>query len=317
MLDALGIGEVMLRLAAPRHARLEQADVLEVFPGGAELNVMATLAGLGCKTAWVSKLTNNPLGRRIARAARANNVDVSRVVWTDEGRIGLYFVEFGCGLRATDSYYDRQGSSINLLTPEELDWEFILNTRILHLTGITVALSDNCEQLVRTAIERAKAAGVTVSFDVNYRSKLWGVERARNTLEDILPQVDILINTNADNALLFGIAGDPEDAIRRTKERFGVQVAVLTLKNGGAIACADEVYSSQPVFTPEVLDRIGAGDAFTAGFLYGYLQGDLPRAVQIGSAMAALKHTLYGDHAPMRWEEIERIMAGTEGEIRR
>ena len=317
MLDAIGIGEVMLRLAAPRTARLEQADVLEVFPGGAELNVMATLAGLGLKTAWVSKLTSNPMGQRIAREARANNVDVSRVVWTDEGRIGLYFVEFGCGIRATDSYYDRKGSSVNLLTPDELDWDFILNTRILHLTGITVALSENCERLVRTAIERAKAAGVTVSFDVNYRSKLWSVERARKTLEEILPQVDVLINTSADNELLFGIAGDPEDAIRKTQEHFGVKVAVLTLKNGGAITCADEVYSSQPVFTHEVIDRIGAGDAFTAGFLYGILQGDVPRALQIGSTMAALKHTLYGDHAPMRLEEVERVLAGSAAEIRR
>src|SRR5918998_3584672 len=171
--DLLSIGETMLRLSVPEGERLERVRQLEVWPGGAESNVAAAVARMGFRAAWVSRLPRSPLGRRVERAIHAEGVDTSNVVWTDEDRVGTYFIEYAPPPRRIEVVYDRKDSAAARMQPEQIDWPAVLDTRILHLTGITAGLSPSCLAVCERACDRAGEAGATLSIDVNYRAKLW------------------------------------------------------------------------------------------------------------------------------------------------
>jgi len=313
MYDIVTFGEVMIRLSPPDHQRLEQAHSLDVHAGGAELSVAADTSRLGLRTAWVSKLTNNPLGRFIANKAREQGVDVSHVVWTDEGRIGIYYLEIGSTPRPSQVVYDRANSSINLIKAREVDWAGILaKTKIFHTSGITPALSRNCRNATLKAIEAAKKGNCKVSFDLNYRSKLWSPEEAKECFSKLLDKVDIIITTQFDAETVFGLTGSYEDIARKLTDMFGPSVVAMTLrevrtvKTGAwtSLALADgKIYKGQ-VYDLEIVDRLGAGDSFTSGFLCGYLEADVETGILYGDSMAALKHTLPGDIAWITKEEV-------------
>jgi 2-dehydro-3-deoxygluconokinase len=320
MAEVVALGEAMLRLSPPGGARFEQATSFEVVVGGSEQSVAAGLARLGRGVSFVTKLPNNPLGRLILNRTREQGVDIRHVAWGDE-RAGVYFYEQGVSPRPSQVVYDRAHSSASYLQPRDVDWtEALAGCRLFHTSGITAALSKSCFATVEHVLTRARRAGVTTSFDLNYRSRLWSEEAAARAYERLLPRCDLLFASAPALQTFFGLGGAPEQAAQECRQRFGCSVVVLTdrteygARRGcvRALAVGDEVVSSGDVEF-EVVDRLGAGDAFAAGFLDGYLDGDLARAVAQGNLMAALKHTIPGEFCLVTREELQ---AGLQGQGR-
>jgi 2-dehydro-3-deoxygluconokinase len=325
MHDVLCFGEAMIRLTPPDFERLEQAVSFNVTVGGSELNAAVGLARLGLRSAWVSKLTNNGLGRHIANQARAHGVGTSHVVWTDDHRVGLYFVEPGASPRASQVLYDRKGAAMAHFAPDDVDWDAILEgVKVFHLSGITPALSDLARQSALAALTAAKRQSCLVSFDMNYRSRLWTPAAALDCLSQMLPMVDILISTSDDLATVFGCGGSEEEMARQMKARFGHRVVAMTIRQAptvlhgfwSSVAVADQVYRGRTTEL-ELVDRVGSGDAYTAGFLYGYLTGDVAKAVAYGDAMSVLKHSIPGDFAYTTAAEVEAITKSVATKIQR
>lgn len=310
----------MLRLSAPGYGRLEEAVALDVRIGGTESNTAVALARLGLSAAWWSKLPANPLGRRIENEIRRWGVDMSGVLWDESpaARAGVYFLDFGTSPRGIDVYYDRAASAASTIRPEEVDATRIAQARLLHLTGITPALSPSCAEAVARAIALAKQTGTAVSFDVNYRARLWTPEAARRMLEPLLPQVDLLLCPLRDAETVLGMTGDGPDAARQLRARYGVGTAVVTCGEDAVAACDDRGdHFVMPLAVTNVVDRVGAGDAFGAGVLMGYLQGDLALGLEYGVVMAALKQTMPGDLLLSTRAEIEAARAGSGSAIQR
>jgi 2-dehydro-3-deoxygluconokinase len=323
--DFLTFGETMIRLSTRHYERLEQAHQLDMRYGGAEANTAVGLAKLGYKPAWVSRLPRNPLGLKIANDLMLNGVDTSHIVWTDEGRVGLFFVEFSAAPRPSAIVYDRRNSTMSQMTSADFPWDLLRETRWLHLTGITAALSDGCRQLVVDAMRRAHELNLTVSFDVNYRARLWTPAQARATLEPLCQEADVFFVTQSDAAKVFDAASrgeTPEATIEHLAHHFARKVIVMTLSADGAIALertstGQQLYRAAPIPVPFAVDRIGAGDAFAAGFIAGYLEAGCDKGLQLGSAMASLKMTIPGDLALVTRNEVEELLAGHTGNITR
>ncbi len=318
--ELVTFGETMIRLSPPDHQRLEQADRLDVHVGGSELNVAVAAQRLGLKTSYVTKLTKNPLGRMIANKAREHGVDTSHIVWTADDRVGLYFVEFGASPRPNTVIYDRKDSAIARIKPGEVNWEAVfLEARILHTSGITPALSESAAEATIEAVGAAKAAGLKVSIDLNYRARLWPQERAREVMTEIVTQADILITTEEDTKRVFGIERESyEEVARALAERFSLEAVAITLRETmsvwknrwSAIVYSDGKIHRGPSFEIEIVDRVGSGDSFAGGFLYGYLKDGPAAGVRYGVAISALKQTNPGDLVWATREEVERLLAG-------
>ena len=322
-------GEAMIRLTPPAFRRLEQATSLDVHVGGAELNVAVGAARLGLESRWVSRLPENPLGRMIANRAREHGVDVSRVEWVRDGRAGLYFAELGAAPRPSSVLYDRAGSAMSGTTPGAFDWPRIFEgARWFHVSGVTPALSESAAAATAEALAAAKAAGLTVSYDLNYRSKLWSAERARAVQEPLMRFVDVLITTEEDTQVVFGVggghgSGDTADTFERVarslQDRFGFAAVAMTLREtpsvwrnawSAFVVAGGERYDA-PRYQVEVVDRIGAGDAFSAGFIFGRLViGGWDAAVAYGAALSALKHSIPGDFSFSTREDVELVLKG-------
>ncbi len=321
MYDVVTFGEAMVRLSPPDFQRLEQTRSLDLNVGGAELNVAVGVTRLGMKSAWVSKLPKNGLGFLIRDRAQDFGVDCSHIVWSDQGRAGLYFLELGASPRASSVLYDRSGSAISMIKRGEVDWTKILTgSKHLHVSGITPALSPSAAEVTVEALKAAKKAGCTVSYDLNYRKKLWTPADAKKTQEPMMADVDILITTEEDTNVVFGIKErDYEAAAQKLAQTFELKIVAITLRedlsvwrnNWTAIACQDGKIFKDRKYEVEIVDRVGAGDSFTAGFLYGWLkEKDVQRGVQYGNAFAALKHTFPGD---FNWSSLEEVEAQLKG----
>jgi 2-dehydro-3-deoxygluconokinase len=320
MTDLVTFGEAMIRLSPPGQRRLEQATSLELTVGGAELNVAAGVARLGLTSSWVSCLPDNPLGRIARNKARELGVDVSHVAWAKGGRMGLYFVEYGASPRPSSVLYDRGGSAIAELRDVEFNWPAILQgARAFHATGITAALGDRTSAEVKAALTAARAAGLTTSYDLNYRAKLWRPERAREVQEPLMGLVDVLVTTEEDTKTVFGITGaDYRDVARRLADAYGFKVVTITLRGDTSvlrntwtsIALADGVVHDDRTYDIELVDRVGGGDAYAAGFLYGLLTADVPTGVRYGDAFSALKQASWGDINYATLDEVDALLRG-------
>jgi 2-dehydro-3-deoxygluconokinase len=325
-------GEAMVRLTPPGFRRLEQAHTLDVHIGGGELNVAVGAARLGLPSRWVSRLPDNLLGRMIAARAREQGVDVSSVQWAADGRAGLYFAELGAAPRASSVLYDRAGSAMSAIAPGTIDWpRTFAGARWFHTSGITPALSASAALVTAEALAAARAAGLTISYDVNYRSKLWSPAEARKVQEPLMPLVDVLIATEEDTRVVFGIEHKPvassaptdpgtfEPVARALADRFGCSAVAITLRDNplvwrntwSAFVLADGKRYDGPRYDVEIVDRIGAGDAFSAGLIFGVLEaGDWNAAVNYGTALSALKHGVPGDFSQATRAEVEQVMKG-------
>lgn len=318
--DVVTFGETMLRLSAPGFSRLEEADTLDVRIGGAESNTAVAMARLGMRVAWWSKLPNNPLGRRIEGEVRRWGVDTSYTLWDDSpsARAGLYFLDFGLPPRSIDVYYDRASASASKITAIEVDSFPFTNAKLLYLTGITPALSPYCSKAVQRALAIAKEAGMQVAFDVNYRAKLWKPEEARRELEPLFASVNLLFCTQGDANNVLGVHGDGKTIVEELHERYEVEAVVVTTGETGASAFCRGQYLHKPALNaPNIIDRVGRGDAFNAGVIMGFLEENLQRGLEYGVVMAALKQTMPGDLLLSNRAEIEAAMNTGSVGIRR
>lgn len=312
------LGETMIRFSSRVGIPLERARELDVEIGGSESNVAVALARLGVAAGWISKLVDNPWGRRIAGELRLHGVDTSRIIWTQEGRVGTMFVEPGVKPRPAEVIYDRANSAASTMKFDELDIDYILSARHVHLTGITMALSDSCRELVKqVAAEVRKAAGGTVSFDVNYRQRLWSPEEARRAVVSVLQYVNLLISTLDDVRRVFQFDGRAEDACRLLQETYGCPWVIITLGGEGAVGLFDGEVQRVSGYELSIVDRIGAGDAFAAGAIYGFLQDAPDISLKYGAALAALKHTVFGDQSYFSKADVERLLAAGGSDIQR
>ena len=311
------LGEAMLRLSVGPGDRLEDAPAFDVHVAGTEANVAFAAARVGLRSAWVSSLPANPLGRRVAATLAAGGVDVSHVHWVEAGRLGLYFVELGAAPRPISVIYDRAGSAIAQATPDHFDWEAIADTDFLHLSGITLGLSASCYEIGVRAMEEARRRGATVTFDVNYRQRLWTPQAAADAARSVAHLVDVLVCTAEDARDLFGADGTPEDALAILSADLGVKTAVLTLGAEGAIASHTGEVISRPGHLVEVIDRVGAGDAFAAGLIWGLLDRSIGLGLERGLAMSALKMTVHGDLFRLDAGDVIGLLARDRREVGR
>jgi 2-dehydro-3-deoxygluconokinase len=321
MYDVVTFGEAMVRLSPPHFQRLEQAKSLDLNVGGAELNVAVGLTRFGLKSTWISKLPKNPLGHLIRDRAQEFGVDCSHIVWSDQGRAGLYFLELGASPRASSVLYDRAGSSISMIKPGEVDWPKVFTgSKHFHMSGITPALSPSASEAVIEALKAAKKVGCTVSYDLNYRKKLWSPADAKKIQEPMMADVDILITTEEDTNIVFGIKEkNYESVAEKLAQTFKFKLVAITLRedlsvwknNWTAIVYQNGKIFRDRIYEVEIVDRVGAGDSFTAGFLWGWLkEGDVEKGLRFGNAFAALKHTIPGDFNWSTMEEVEALLKG-------
>ena len=326
MAEVLGLGEAMIRLTPPGATRLEQTTTLDLDVGGAELNTLVGLSRLGVSAAWLTRLPDNPLGRLLAARARSGGVDTSYVRWTDADRMGVYFLEQAAAPRDSQIVYDRRDSATSRMSPADLDPAAFAGARLFHVSGITPALSQSCLETTLAALAMAREAGCLVSFDPNYRARLWSIEEARATYARILPQVDILFASREALRAFWDVEADDEaGAAQAAIDRYALRAVALTRRDQarawsgtlGALAVADgQVYPGR-TYEVEVVDRLGAGDAFAAGFLYGYLRGDVAQGVAYGGALNALQHTIPGDFPLFTLAEVEELANAPAGDVPR
>jgi 2-dehydro-3-deoxygluconokinase len=315
--DLVSLGETMLRLSVPLGERLDDARSLQVEVGGAESNVCVALSRLGRRCGWVSRLPDHALGGAVLRALRADGLDVSAVLRAPGERLGTYFLEYATAPRAIQVVYDRAGSAAANIGPDDIDWDYLLDTRLLHLTGITAALSESCYAVVREAVRRARAAGVPVSFDVNYRARLWDTATAGARLRPLLAEADLLFCKSADAALLFACHGEPQVQVEALARLTRARAIFCTFGAAGAALLADGELLRQPALPVQIVDRIGSGDAFAAGALDGVLDGDPRLGLRRGVALAAIALSQRGDRVLSSRAELEAVLAQEGSDVAR
>jgi 2-dehydro-3-deoxygluconokinase len=309
--DVATFGEMLLRLSVPSGERLENAHQLNLHPAGAEANVVTLLSRLERKTSWAGALPKNPLGSFAVNALRLARVDTNQVIWNDNGRMGTYYVEFGEPPRGIQVTYDRAHSCATQLNANEIDWDALLNTRLLHLTGITAALSASCREIVTQAIRRAKERSIAVSFDVNYRKKLWSEADARETLLHLIKNVEILFCGQADAKRLFNCDGSMEAVAQGMLELSQAHYVIVTFGDQGALLWDGTKWQHAPARPTHILDRLGAGDALAAGVIHGWLDGDLSAGLRYGVTLAALALSQYGDMVLTNKSELLALSQGS------
>lgn len=320
MVDLVTFGEMLLRLGAPGFERIEQAAQFNVCVTGGEMNAAVVASRFGLKAAHVTKLPRNPLGRMIENRTREHGIDTSHFVWSDDGRVGLFFLEAGAMPRTSAVVYDRANSEMSRIRPGEVDWDAVFKqARLFHFTGTAPALSASAAAATREAVLAARRHNVAVSLDVNYRAKLWSLQDANKTLSELLPHCTILIAGEGDLDRIFGIkAKDWKNAAVKMQKKFGLEVIVLTKREDitvwrnhwTAAAYAGGRWHEDVTYAMDIVDRVGGGDAFTGAFLYAYLafDKDIQKAVQYGNASCALKHSIPGDVSWCTKEEVEALI---------
>ncbi len=314
--DVLSFGEALLRLQPAGDARLDDALLFNAYVGGAELNTSCALASLGLQVAWFSILPEGPLGRRVLRQLRGAGVDAS-LVKTAPGRLGSYWCEYGQPPRSIEVHYDRRDSTVCQVRREEAPFDALRSARLFFVSGITPALSPAARDVALEMAETARSAGVLVATDLNFRARLWSASEAAPVLERLARSAQIVIATEDDLRTLYGISGETQDVARAAQARFGARSLVLTRGSQGAACLEDGRYTSAASFPVSRVDRIGAGDAFSAGFLWATLTGRQERALDCGLALAALKHSIPGDTLSTTPAELLALLDREHREIRR
>lgn len=334
--DALTLGEIMLRFSPEGKERLSSNARMEKHAGGSELNVAAGMATLGLHTGVITKLPDNDLGRFVAGQISSSSVSNEGTIFdtSKDARLGIYYYESGAYPRKSSVIYDRGGSSFQSIQADEIFREANLSSRLFHTSGITLALCENTRAVAIETIKRMKETGAKISFDVNFRANLWTEEEARATIETILPMIDILFVSEETSRKMFQKTGEQYDIMKSYCTDFGVSIVAATERKiispnkhnfGSAIYCAneDKIFTEESYKNIEVVDRIGSGDAYVAGTLFGLLKyNNVQKALQFGNAMSALKNTIPGDLTCTTYREIESLIkshteGGAESEMNR
>lgn len=349
--DLVSLGESMIRLSPPQHGRIEFAPLLEVWVGGGEYNVAYALARLGLRTGWVGGLNSSPMGAIVRNHARAAGMDVSYVVERKydgvgrKDRVGLNFTEVGVAKRGSVTLYDRGHTATSGMKPGDVDWKKLFNedgVRWLHTGGIFAALSEGTRAVVAEAVKAAHEAGTIVSYDLNFRSKLWKKEEAQATTKPLVPYIDCLIGNEEDFEKVLGFEAEGVDVeksgsldvgpFKKMVERVVKQypnvkvvgttlrgVKTATINDWSAIMWAEGKFYDGPRFDDlEIEDRVGGGDGFASGFTYGFLTGKQPQeCVDFGVAHGALLMSTMGDTSQITLDELTHVAGGGSARIKR
>ena len=321
--DLLSLGEIMLRLSPPSNERMTRGDTFSKQAGGAELNSATGAAMLGLRCGIISKLPANDLGMYIKNRVRLCGVSDDYLVYDEskDARLGVYYYESGAYPRKPRIVYDRKNTSINKLSINDFDESIYSSTRCFHTSGITLALSPELRTTTIEMIKRFKEHGTIISFDVNFRGNLWSGPEAKECIESILPYVDIFFCSEETARLTFLKEGDAKSIMKSFTKDFPVSIVASTQRIvhspkrhtfGSIIYSAkdDTYYEEAPYADIEVVDRIGSGDAYISGVLYGLLshEGEYQRALEYGNAVSALKNTIPGDLLSTDLKEIDGII---------
>lgn len=338
-MKVITLGELMLRLAPEGYNRFVQSDSLGATYGGGEANVAVSLANFGIDAAFVSKLPKHEIGQAAVNSLRKFGVDTSRVVRGGE-RVGIYYLEKGASQRPSKVIYDRAGSAFALSRPDEYDWNAIFSgADWFHFTGITPALSSGAAKLTEDACKAAKAAGVTVSCDLNYRNKLWTKEKARDIMTGLMKYVDVCISNEEDAHDVFGISAEGADVTggklnhaayesvaKQLKDKFGFKYVAITLRTSlsandnkwAGMLYDGKAYLSKE-YTMHIVDRVGGGDSFGGGLIYALLNKYEPKAaIEFAVAASCLKHSVEGDYNMVSVDEVKKLAGGdASGRVQR
>lgn len=335
-------GELLLRLASPGYTKLFQRDTLEATFCGAEANVAASLAYFGLEASFVTKLPDTDVGHAAARSLRSFGVDIREIRY-GQGRMGLYYLEKGASQRPSKVIYDRAYSAIALARREEFDWDAIFEGATwFHWTGIDPALSQELGEICLLACQKAKQLGLTVSCDLNYRAKLWSGDAARRTMDRLMPYVDVCICNEEDAEKALGIVNESADVeagdlqisgyVNTAKtifSRYGCRIVATTLRkswsasrNGWRGMLYDAASGQTCLSTSydiQLVDRVGGGDSFAAGLIYGLITGmDDQRAIDFAAAASCLKQTMEGDFNRTTVADVENLLrSGGNGRVQR
>ncbi|NLV35848.1 MAG: sugar kinase [Clostridiaceae bacterium] len=325
-------GEIMLRLAPEGYYRFIQADTFGATYGGGEANVAVSLANYGMDASFVTKLPKHEIGQAAINSLRQFGVDTRKIV-RGGSRVGIYFLEKGASQRASKVIYDRANSSIATASQSDFDWDSILDgVQWFHFTGITPALGDNVATICLDACKAAKAKGITVSCDLNYRKNLWSREKAGQVMAELMEYVDLCIANEGDAGDVFGIWADNSDVTggrlsrdgyksvaKKLVERFGFKKVAITLRSSisandndwAAMLYDGKEYYFSKSYSIHIVDRVGGGDSFGAGLIYSLLNGSEPQeAVEFAVAASCLKHTIEGDFNQVSLDEVKKLMGG-------
>lgn len=321
--DLLALGEVLLRLSPPSNERLVRGDIFEKQVGGAELNVLSGVSLLGLRTGMISKLPDNELGTYAKNKIRFYGVsdDFLRYDSGRDARLGVYYYENGAHPRKPRVVYDRMYTSINKLRISEFKDSLFQSARCFHTSGITLALSPACRKTCMEMIRRFKESGTLISFDVNFRSNLWTGSEARCCIEELLPYVDIFFCSEDTAHLTFEKTGTLREIMRQFTCEYPISVVASTRRTvhspkrhtfTSVIYSAETglFYEEAPYRNIEIVDRIGSGDAYVSGVLYGLLSepGSYLRALEFGNAASALKNTVPGDLPLSDFSEVSAVI---------
>ena len=325
-------GEIMLRLAPVGYQRFEQTPSFEAVYGGGEANVSVSLANYGEEAIFVTKVPENPIGQAAVNEMRRYGVDTRYMVRGGE-RLGIYFCEKGASQRPSKVVYDRAHSSISGAKKEDFNWkEIFAGATWFHFTGITPALGDNVAECVLDACKAAKEAGLTISCDLNFRKNLWTSEKAGQVMAQFMPYVDVCIANEEDAEKVFGIKAENtditggklshegyKDVAKKLKERFGFKAVAITLRgsisasdnNWAAMLYKDDEFYFSKNYAIHIIDRVGGGDSFGGGLIYGLLNNySNADALEFAVAASCLKHTIEGDHNHVTVGEVKALMGG-------
>ncbi len=347
-LDLVSLGECMIRFSPQGHGRIEFSNLFEAHVGGGEYNVAYAASRLGLRTSWVSRLVNNPLGNLILQHARGGKVDVSNVIMTEydgvgkADRVGLNFTEVGTGVRGSVTLYDRGHSAASHMKPDEVNWRSLFTeVRWLHTGGIFTALSDSCAETVYAATQAAHRGGTVVSYDLNFRGKLWSSAQAQKATKEFISHIDFLIGNEEDfeKVLGFEIKGtgknysslDPAkykkmvaQVVKTYPHLKGVATTLREVSSGllnhwsAILWYKGKFYQSRIYKNLEIEDRVGGGDGFSSGLAYGFLKGMLPQEiVEFGAAHGALVQSTRGDTSQVILDEVMHVVGGGSARIKR
>ncbi|AEL27795.1 sugar kinase [Cyclobacterium marinum] len=334
------LGEVMLRLSTPDFKRFVQTDTFDITYGGGEANVAGALCNYGLEGTFVTKVPDNPIGQSAINHLRRYGVDTQYIAKGGK-RLGIYFLETGASMRASQVVYDRADAAISEAEISEFDFDKIFDGAVwFHTTGITPALSDKAAALTEAALKAAKAKGVTTSIDLNYRKKLWSKEKAKEVMTRLCQYVDVCIGNEEDAETTLGFHSKEtdvtkgelnlegyKDVFKQMKEKFGFKYIASTLResysasdNGWSALVYDgnEFYHSKK-YDVRIVDRVGGGDSFASGLIYGLIQEmGLKDATEFAVAASALKHTFPGDMNHATLAEVKVLMGGdASGRVQR
>lgn len=339
---AITFGEIMMRLNPEGYLRLVQAERFEATYAGGEANVAVSLANYGIDAAFVSKVPAHEVGQCAVNELRRFGVDTGKMVRGGD-RLGIYFCEKGASQRASKVIYDRANSAIALASPEDFDWDAIFEgADWFHWTGITPALGGNLPEICLAACKAAKAKGLTVSCDLNFRKKLWTSEKAGEVMGQLLPYVDVCIANEEDAKDVFGIEAEGTDinsgklnhegyisVARQLAQRFGCKKVAITLRSSISASINDwagMLYSKDEdaahfstTYHIQIVDRVGGGDSFGGGLIYSLLSGyDDQKAIDFAVAASCLKHSIEHDFNQVSVTEVAALAAGNaSGRVQR